>query len=86
MTITYDPESTTYPGVMIAGIHRSLVTGTWDEDTKTMHFLLEGIDQKTTFNGTHRFVRNGYAEASGTIKNAEGEVVVELSFKQTRRS
>ena len=70
---------------MIAGVNRSLVTGTWDEDTKTMHFLIKWIDQKTTYKGTHRFVRNDYAEASGTITNADGEVVLTLSFKQTRR-
>jgi hypothetical protein len=36
MPITYDPESMTYPGVMMVGPSRCLVTGTWDADTQTM--------------------------------------------------
>lgn len=85
MPMTYDPETKTYPGVMILGVGRGLVTGTWDESAKTMHFLIENMD-KTTYRGTHRFIRDDYAEASGKVTNAVGEVIFELAYKQNRRS
>jgi hypothetical protein len=87
LPITYDPKSRTYPGVIINGVNgenTGVVTGTWDEDTKTMHFLI-GNTNKTKYRGTHRFIRRDYAEASGKVTNADGDVLVELSFKQTRR-
>ncbi len=85
LPLTYDPASGTYPGVMMLGPSRILVTGSWNEETKTMHWSMKNVDQKTTFMGSHRFVRDDYAEASGTVTNADGQVVVKLSWKQTRR-
>ena len=85
LPITYDPASGTYPGVMMLGPSRSLVIGSWNEETKTMHWSIKNVDQKSTFMGSHRFVRDDYAEASGTVTNADGQVVVKLSWKQTRR-
>jgi len=86
LTFTYDPESRTYPGVMMSGTARHLLIGSWNEDTKTMHWSMKNVDGETTFLGSHRFVRDDYAEASGSIRNADGQVVLKLSWKQTRRS
>ena len=85
LALTYDPDSKTYPGVMIIGTDRSLMIGSWNEDTKTMHWSIRNVDQETTFLGSHRFIRDDYAEASGSITNADGQVVVKLSWKQIRR-
>jgi hypothetical protein len=85
MPITYDPASKSYPGVMMIGSGQGRVTGTWDEDTQTMHFLIENAN-RTTYKGTHRFIRDGYAEASGKITNPAGDVLLELSWNQTRRA
>ncbi len=85
LPLTYDPDSQKYRGVMISGVNPGVVTGTWDAGTKTMHFLIENTN-KTTYRGTHCFIRPDYAEASGKITNAEGDVLLELSFKQTRRT
>ena len=84
MPITYDPQSKTYPGVMMVGSDGGRVTGTWDETTQTMHFLIENFN-RTTYKGTHRFIRDGYAEATGKITNPADEVLMEISWKQTRR-
>ena len=85
MPLTYSPKSKKYTGVMILGVDRSIVTATWDEKTKTMHFVIESIDSKTTYKGTHRFIREDYAEAAGKVFNAAREIVTELAWKQTRR-
>ena len=83
LPFTYDPETKTYPGVIMIGLKRGLVTGTWDEDKETMHFAIEYPDG-TRYKGTHRFIRIDYAEALGRVTNADGNVV-ELAWKQTRR-
>jgi hypothetical protein len=85
LPLTYDPESKTYRGVMSRGAYRSLVTATWDEDTRTMHFFLKDTDAKTVYRGTHRFIREDYAEASGTITDLAGQEILKLAWKQTRR-
>jgi hypothetical protein len=84
LPITYDPESKTYPGVIMIGAFSGLVTGTWDKDKKIMSFTIKHPN-KTEYRGTHRFLREDYAEASGSVTDADGKVVVELSWKQTRR-
>lgn len=88
LPITFYPKSGKYRGVIISGTNgefTGVVTGTWDKDTKTMHFLIENTN-KTTYRGAHRFVRDGYAEVSGKITNESGDVLMELTFRQIRRT
>ena len=84
LPLTYDAASKKYRGVMISGETTGVVTATWEAETGTMNFVTENANG-TTYKGSHRFVRDGYAEASGKITDAAGKVVVELSWKQTRR-
>ncbi len=84
MPMTYDPASKTYPGVMMMGSGRGRVTGRWDARAQTMHLRIENSNG-TTYQGTHRFIRDGYAEAAGKITTPTGDVLMELSWKQTRR-
>ena len=84
LPITYDPKTKTYPGVIMIGTSSGLVTGTWDKDKKTMSFAIK-YTNKNTYNGTHRFIREDYAEASGSVTDADGKVVLNLTWKQTRR-
>jgi hypothetical protein len=85
MSLTYDPASKTYPGVLLSGSTSATVTGTWDATRNTMVWAMKHADGNT-FTGEHRFIGKDRAEASGAIKNAEGEVVIEFQYKQTRRS
>jgi hypothetical protein len=85
MLLTYDPEARNYPGVMMQGPSRSVITGTWDEKTQTMSFTGSLADGNKLVS-THRFIDKDHAEPAGVITNAAGEVLVELSWKQTKRS
>lgn len=84
LPLTYDAATEKYRGVMISGSTPGLVTASWEAETDTMNFVTENTNG-TTYRGSHRFVRDGYAEASGKITDAAGKVLVELSWKQTRR-
>ena len=84
LPLTYDAASEKYRGVIISGATPGVVTATWEAETSTMKFVIENADE-TTYRGSHRFVRDGYAEASGKITDAAGKVIMELSWKQTRR-
>ena len=89
MMITYDPDTNTYPGCLMSGPSRTLMTGIWNERTDTMYW--SGKDHlKNTIAGKHRFIGTDRAEASLVITNPAGKLVlfgqvVEMSWKQTRR-
>lgn len=84
MALSYDPNTKTYPGVLLQGVDRATTTGTWDEKSQTMHLVVE-YENKWTYRGTHRFVDNDHAEINGKVTNAEGKLTMELTMKQTQR-
>jgi len=81
---TYDPVAKNYPGVMMNGPHSGAITGVWDEKTKTMHWKGK-MGNGLTVEGRDRFIGNGRTEASGVFKNPDGDVVLEISWSNTRR-
>lgn len=83
--LTYDPEKKSYPGVTMAGPARGEITGTWDDKTKTMSFTGTLAGGAGTLEANHRFVDADNADPKGVFKNPDGEVIAELSWKQTRR-
>lgn len=86
MLVTYDPVTKTYPGFLMTGPNRSLVTGTWESQTKTMTFRGNSTDTNgITFVYTNHFTDADHCEVSGVIKDATGKVIVEQIQKQTRR-
>lgn len=85
LLVTYDPTTKTYPGFMMFGTGRTLVTGTWDASTSTMTFEGKSPDDGNTFVFKNRFIDGDHAESTGVMKNAQGEVFVKQSYKQTRR-
>ncbi len=84
LLITYDPEAGNYPGVILSGAARSEITGTWDEKSQTMSFK-STLPDGGTIESTHRFIDADHADPKGVLKNADGEVVAEFGWKQTRR-
>ena len=89
MMITYDPDTNTYPGCLMSGPSRTILTGIWNERTQTMYW--SGKDHlKNTITGKHRFIGTDRAEASLATTNPAGKLVllgqvVEMSWNQTRR-
>lgn len=84
LLLTYDPEAKNYPGVIMSGPARSELTGTWNEQTQAMSFTGTMADGGT-MESTHRFVDADNADPKGVFKNAAGEVVAEVGWKQKRR-
>ena len=86
LLVTYDPATKTYPAVMMIGASRSLVTGTWDQENNTMTFNGNSPEDGITFVVKNRFIDKDHCESTGTLKNAKGEIFLELNQKQTRRA
>ena len=84
MLLTYDPNKKNYPGVLMDGPNRVELTGTWDAKTTTMHWAGKSPDGGTS-KSYHRFIGKDRAEVSAEIKDADGNVVLRLSWLQTRR-
>ena len=80
---TYDPVAKNYPGVMMDGPHSGAITGVWNEKTKTMHWKGK-TSNGLTVEGRDRFIGNGRTEASGVFRNPDGDVVLEISWSNTR--
>ena len=84
MLITYDSDAHVYPACYMFGPARGRLTGTWDEQTRTMTW--NGTDMSgNKIAGEHRFVDRDQAEWSLVFTAPGGEVVTALSGKQTRR-
>ena len=83
--LTYDPDTNTYPGMMMFGKGRTLITATWDEATSTMTFKGTSPDDGNTFVAKNRFIDKNHCESTVVLKNAKGEVFMEQTYKQTRR-
>ncbi|MDX1962266.1 MAG: DUF1579 family protein [Pirellulales bacterium] len=86
LLVTYDPSTKSYPAVMMIGATRWLVDGTWDEQKSTMTFMGNSPVDGQTFVVQNRFVDKDHCETTGMLKNAKGEVFLELTQKQTRRA
>lgn len=84
MLLTYDSGKKNYPAVFMDGPDRSEITGTWDAKTTTMHWTGKLADGNT-FESKHPFIGSDRAEPSGVVKDADGRIVVEMSWSQTRR-
>lgn len=86
MLVTYDPATKTYPGVLMSGPSRAVVTGTWDQSKQTMTFRGTFSDSSgIKFEYTNRFLDDDHCESSGVISGSTGEVIVKQIQKQTRR-
>ncbi len=85
MLMTYDPKYGNYPGVMMSGPLQMEITGTWDEKSKTMSFESTSPDGNL-WTSTHKFVGKDRAEARGVVKSPDDELVMEISWNQTRCS
>ncbi len=86
MLLSYDVVTKTYRGMMMYGTSRTLVSGTWDDATRTMTFNGMSPDDRSTFVFKHRFLDADHAESTGIQRNAQGEVFMEQTIKQTRRT
>lgn len=84
MLLTYDSNRKNYPGVLMDGANRVELTGTWDAKTTTMHWAGKSPDGGTS-TGYHRFIGKDRAEASTRVNDADGNVVLRISWVQTRR-
>lgn len=86
MLLTYDPATRTYPGFLMSGPSRSLVTGTWDQAKQTMTFRGKSSDDsRIKFEYACRFIDDEHCETTGVIRSATDEVIVNQIQKQTRR-
>ncbi len=85
MLVTYDPAKRNYPGVMMVGASRSFVTGTWDQENSTMIFNGNSPEDGISYIVSIRFIDKDHCESTGALKDANGEVFLELTQKQTRR-
>lgn len=85
MLVTYDPAKKNYPGVLMVGASRSLVTGNWDQENNTMTFTGSSPEDGGTFVFKNRFIDKDHCESTGILKNAKGEIFLELTQTQTRR-
>jgi Protein of unknown function (DUF1579) len=83
MALAYDPNTKEYTGILMSGLSRGLLTGTWDEGTQTITFKGAFSDGNKLVS-THRFIDKDHAEHSGVIRAPDGKVVLELFQKQTR--
>ena len=84
MLTTYDPVAKNYPAVMMDGPYRGELTGVWDAKTNTMH-LKGKLGNGITIEGHDRFIGKDRIEGLGVFKNPDGEIVLEVSWSQTRR-
>lgn len=87
MLVTYDSTTKTYPGVMMSGPSRAIVTGTWDQAKQTMTFSgTFSDDSGVKFEYAIRFLNNDHCESSGVIRGSNGTVLVKHVQKQVRRT
>ena len=82
--MTYDPKAKVYRTCYIDASNTISLLGTWDAQTKTMSWRgKDGDDNRVS--GSERFIDQDNLEWSLAFTNSDGNVVVELSAKQTRR-
>lgn len=84
MLLTYDPDAGEYVGVLMSGPSHGTVVSEWDAESETMTFDVRFTDG-SRYEGLNRFMDERHIESSGTLTNAGGEVVFEMTMDQTRR-
>ncbi len=84
MLLTYDPAAKNYPGVIMAGTFRTLITGTWDADEQTMEFTATFPDGNR-FKSSHKFTDARHAVSSSSTTSPDGKILMERVWKQTKR-
>ncbi len=84
MLVTYSEESETFPGVLMFGTQQAMVVGVWDEKNSTMTFSGQYANGNT-FVFRNRFDDANTAESKGTLRDARGNLLVEITYKQNRR-
>jgi len=82
--VTCDAKTKSYPGMLTTGAKRSLVEGTWDDESKTMRFT-GSFSDGGSFDFKNQFLDNGNIKATGVIKDGSGKLVVERFDMQVRR-
>jgi hypothetical protein len=83
--VTYDPNAKRYRGVFVDERNAVILLGTWNEEAQTMTWVsAEGAPAKHT--ATQRFIDKDHVEWSMTVTGPEGQLFVELSAKQSRRT
>lgn len=82
--ITYDPNAKKYRSCYIEEGGASIIDGAWDEETKTMSWSSIDVAGNRSA-GKSRFIDKDHVEWSLVVTNSDGEVLVELATKQTRR-
>ena len=83
--MTYDPNAKAYRTCYIDESNTTPILGNWDENTQTMSW--NGTDAyNNRLAGTHHFIDKDTVEWALVFTNPDGQVVVELSTKQTRRN
>jgi hypothetical protein len=86
LLVTHDAATGSYPGVLIAGPSRAVLTGSWDEPSQTMTFRGVFADGGGRFTFKNKFIDTRTIETSGVITDREGKVLMEQTHKQTRRN
>lgn len=81
--MTYDAKSKHYRACFINDEFTVPMVGTWDEKAQTMKWKSENIAFK--HEGVNRYIDKDHFEWTMSVTNPEGQVVLELSAKQTRR-
>ena len=80
---TYDPAAKSYRFVLLTRNLAFLSNGQWNEKTRTL--TIRGVDHAgNVVISPNRIVNKDYFESSTVVKNADGDVIVEMTHKQTR--
>jgi hypothetical protein len=80
---TYDPQAKSYRLVVLGRNWGVLCNCEWNEKTRTL--TVRGIDHDSNvITSPIRIINKDYFESSTVIKNADGDVIVEMTHKQTR--
>lgn len=80
---TYDPEAKSYRFVLLTRNLAFLSTCQWNEKTRTM--TLHGVDHAgNVATSPLRVINRDYLESSTVIRNSDGDVIMEMTHKQTR--
>jgi len=82
--VTYDSNSKQYRACFINEELTVPLFGKWDEKMQTMTWNSSEVAFK--HHSIHRFIDKDHVEWTMTVTSPDGEVVLELSAKQTRRS
>lgn len=81
--VTYDPKGKKYRACFMNEEVTVPLLGTWDESNKTMTWKSSDVAFK--HEGIHRKVSEDIVEWTMAVTSPEGNVVLSLSAKQTRR-